>query len=102
MLPMRSSLFVFFAGLVGCTPQGGERQTQSLIDIQARVARLEADGSSAGRYQIVNGTPGFARNIMLLDTRTGRSWVTCESKDAGTATSTNWCAMVQFGNAATP
>jgi hypothetical protein len=32
--------------------------------------------SGNGRWQIVNGTPEITRNIMLLDTETGNSWVT--------------------------
>jgi hypothetical protein len=40
-----------------------------------------------GRWQIVNGTPGLSRNIMLLDTQTGDSWITCEDS----AKSTHWC-----------
>jgi hypothetical protein len=42
-----------------------------------------------GRWQIVNGTPEMTRNIMLLDTQTGDSWINCsDSKGA-----TNWCSM---------
>ena len=41
-----------------------------------------------GRYQIANGTPEMTRNIMLLDTQTGKTWIICEGAD-GTA----WCAM---------
>jgi hypothetical protein len=38
--------------------------------------------SSAQRYEIVNGTPDLAANIMLLDTTTGESWVICSSPDS--------------------
>ena len=42
-----------------------------------------------GRWQVVNGTPEFARNIMLLDTQTGNSWITCtDSKGV-----TSWCTI---------
>ena len=42
-----------------------------------------------GRWTIVNGTPEQARNIMLLDTATGETWVVCESADG----STGWCRL---------
>ena len=42
-----------------------------------------------GRYQIVNGTPEYAANIMLLDTATGDSWINCSSEDIGSM----WCKM---------
>jgi hypothetical protein len=44
-----------------------------------------------GRYQIVNGTPEMARNIMLLDTQTGQTWAVClvDNKDS-------WCAMHRY------
>ncbi len=41
-----------------------------------------------GRWQIVNGTPELAHNIMLLDTQTGDTWITCGNKE-----STDWCSM---------
>ena len=34
-------------------------------------------GAPNGRFQIVNGTPDVARNIMLLDTVTGDTWLFC-------------------------
>lgn len=37
--------------------------------------------SGPGRFQIVNGTPDMARNIMLLDTETGDAWVACEDQN---------------------
>jgi hypothetical protein len=39
----------------------------------ARVVKSEG----LGRFQIVNGTPEFAKNIMLIDTQTGDSWIAC-------------------------
>jgi hypothetical protein len=42
--------------------------------------RLRA--AKEGRYQIVNGTPELTRNIMLLDTWTGNTWIVCEDKEA--------------------
>jgi hypothetical protein len=47
-----------------------------------------------GRFQIVNGTPTMSRNIMLLDTWTGDTWITCG--EAPTA----WCP-IQYGVQAT-
>jgi hypothetical protein len=29
------------------------------------------------RYQVVNGSPEFVGNTMLLDTETGRTWIKC-------------------------
>lgn len=48
-----------------------------------------------GRYQIVNGTPQITRNIMLLDTQVGRSWVICSMRDS----TSGWCPM-PIGDAA--
>lgn len=45
-------------------------------------------GAPNGRYVIVNGTPELTRNIMLLDTVTGRTWIICTVD--GTAA---WCFM---------
>ena len=44
-----------------------------------------------GRWQIVNGTPEITRNIMLLDTETGNSWVTCN----GPHGETYWCVITK-------
>lgn len=41
------------------------------------------------RFQIVNGTPELSRNIMLLDTKTGDSWLICSGSDGVTG----WCEM---------
>lgn len=55
-----------------------------------------------GRFEIVNGTPDAARNIMLLDTQTGDSWIMC----SGSNGVTGWCRMdrtyTQTGGTATP
>ncbi len=45
--------------------------------------------ASAGRWQVVNGTPEMTRNIMLLDTATGDTWVVC-TLEGGTQ---GWCFM---------
>lgn len=43
----------------------------------------------AGRFQVVNGTPEMTRNIMLLDTTTGETWILCTDVGGSTA----WCKM---------
>jgi hypothetical protein len=80
-------------------PKSGESQQRaveaqqlkdSLARLEAAVRSLQAaqaQPSLTGRYTIVNGTPTMTRNIMLLDTHTGRTWLTCAGKDVGTA----WC-----------
>jgi hypothetical protein len=45
--------------------------------------------SGNGRWQIVNGTPEMTRNIMLLDTETGNSWIVC----TGVGDETKWCVI---------
>jgi hypothetical protein len=50
--------------------------------------------SEIGGYQIVNGTPEFAANIMLLDTVTGDSWIKCGSDTVGDL----WCRMPRSDN----
>jgi hypothetical protein len=49
-----------------------------------------------GRFEIVNGTPDMARNIMLLDTWTGDSWEKCSSTD----NDDGWCPLPQFSGTA--
>jgi len=45
--------------------------------------------TSSGRYQVVNGTPELSKNIMLLDTATGRSWILCRDESK----SDLWCTL---------
>ncbi len=45
-------------------------------------------GAPNGRFQIVNGTPEMTRNIMLLDTVSGDSWILCTTEGAQ-----GWCRM---------
>ena len=54
--------------------------------------RVVAQSGGNGRYQIVNGTPEMARNIMLLDTATGKTWVYCGDSDKVGA----WCPMERY------
>lgn len=44
-----------------------------------------------GRYQIINGMPGIARYIMLLDTQTGQTWEVCGAGSGKDVAS--WCPM---------
>jgi hypothetical protein len=46
-------------------------------------------GAPNGRFQIVNGTPEMSRNIMLLDTVTGDTWLYCTLVGG----SAGWCKM---------
>jgi hypothetical protein len=79
-----------------------DAQSKVLSELQDGVRNAQASAATPGRYQIINGTPQFARNIMLVDTHTGRSWLLCETKDKESATSTNWCAMEFYGSPGTP
>jgi len=42
---------------------------------------------SAGRWQVVNGAPGYRGMVMLLDTATGHTWIACRAKDGADG----WC-----------
>lgn len=68
-------LIGFSAGRIGGPVEAVHAQAQSAAD---------------GRYQIVNGTPSMSRNIMLLDTAIGQSWITCENKKEGRS---GWCLL---------
>lgn len=60
----------------------------------ARAATAQAPvprPTSAGRYAIVNGTPDISINIMLLDTFTGESWVSCTGVDG----ERTWCKIIR-------
>jgi hypothetical protein len=51
-----------------------------------------------GRYQIANGTPELSKNIMLLDTWTGETWIICGGNGVS---ATSWCPVLhatQAGN----
>lgn len=71
-----------------------------LLSVGCGTAKTEAPAreptpapSPAARYAVVNGTPQMTRNIMLLDTETGRTWIICGGNDAGTVPS--WCPMAR-------
>lgn len=78
-------LAAVLAGIVGTVALG----------LALRPVKVEGQAQvSAGRYQIVNGTPDQARNIMLLDTATGQSWISCIGElDGGKTTATQWCKI---------
>jgi len=54
---------------------------------QSQVVRA----ASNGRWTVVNGTPEYAMNIMLLDTATGDTWLKCGDKDGVTY----WCRILR-------
>jgi hypothetical protein len=60
---------------------------------QSGTPSATAQRAAGGRYQIVNGTPEMTRNIMLLDTEMGRTWIICTLGDS----STGWCPMSVAG-----
>lgn len=60
-------------------------------------ARAIVQGAGNGRYQIVNGTPEMARNIMLLDSVTGKTWQICGGNGAAGDEIASWCPMVRAG-----
>ncbi len=74
-----------------------DAQAKQIAEMQAALKALPASLPKGARFQVMNGTPQFARNIMLVDTESGRVWVVCETKGQQTSTSTNWCAMDFFG-----
>lgn len=77
---------------------GGRRGVSGAV---AGDGSSEAPGSN-GRYRILDPTPQYARNTMLLDTQTGRTWLMCSTNDSTTAVTTNWCAMTFVGAPAAP
>lgn len=78
LLALLLTLFLFVRNSSAHSEQSG----QSAKPVQAQ---------QSGRYQIVNGTPELSKNIMLLDTQTGRSWVSCtvDGQDA-------WCSQHRY------
>jgi hypothetical protein len=76
-------IFCILVGTVACLVIAQPNATQTRATSNAKAEN--------GRWQIVNGTPELARNIMLLDTQTGDSWINCaDSKGA-----VNWCSMAR-------
>jgi hypothetical protein len=57
-----------------------------------------AEGRFAdGRYQVVNGTPALSKNIMLLDSVTGSTWMMCSNGDEVHG-DYQWCEMAMTSN----
>lgn len=95
--------------LAGCTTPNEQMsakvdaQAKQIAEAQASLKLLRTEvANRGGRFQVMNGTPQFARNIMIIDTQTGRAWIMCETKDASSMTNTNWCAMEFNGLALEP
>jgi hypothetical protein len=59
------------------------------LSAQAQSSRVALQSSGVGRFQIVNGTPTMTRNIMLLDTQAGTSWVFCTGHNGADT----WCVI---------
>jgi hypothetical protein len=64
-----------------------------LFMARSNATQTRGTPTDPGRWQIVNGTPELARNIMLLDTETGDSWITYNDPQAGVG----WCTMFKGG-----
>jgi len=68
-----------------------------LNQTHAEAPNRTAPPQREGRFQIVDGTPEFTKNIMLLDTETGESWIVCTDTD----NTSEWCHMERSSSAAT-
>ncbi len=79
-----------------------DAQAKQISDIQSSLRAIQVDLRPNGRFQVMNGTPQLARNIMLVDTQTGRVWITCETKSRESTTNVNWCATDFYGKATPP
>ena len=56
--------------------------------MEAPGGRLNLSTKDIGRYEVINGTPGMTRNIMLIDRKTSSTWLFCDI-DSSSA----WCPM---------
>lgn len=54
--------------------------------------------TEVGRFQIVNGTPQYAQNIMLVDTVSGDTWIKCASPETGDL----WCKVNRSDSETSP
>jgi hypothetical protein len=103
---MRCVLAGITVGLLclGCDQLDGTAD-KKMKALEARVDELQQKVTATsrvevGRYQVVNPTPQFIRNSILLDTVTGHTWITCTIQDEdgkpipGTE-SNGWCRMTQ-------
>lgn len=57
---------------------------------------------SAGRWQVVNGTPENRNTIMLLDTATGATFILCNERPSTLEPAGAWCGMNMYAAAAPP
>jgi hypothetical protein len=73
-------------------------QPKAVVGQDAIARALRGLGQDVGRFQIVNGTPQFALNIMLRDTVTGDSWVHCSSSEVGDI----WCKIPRSDDGTNP
>ena len=76
--------------LLGILVLGQKTRAQAPQSSPSRVVASQGNG----RFQIVNGTPDLTRNIMLLDTETGDSWIICVTTD----NADGWCRMQRSNN----
>src|SRR2546425_11565329 len=85
MLLLRMTIIVVFLGMAADVALGqAGRGVQPIVGVAPN-----------GRFQIGNGTPDMTRNIMLLDTVTGDTWILCTTEGA-----TGWGRMARSGAAA--
>ena len=69
-----------------------QQETTPLQEIPPVSPELDvefAKNQKPKRYQVINGTPHLARNIMLLDTVKGETSILCQASD----NSIRWCPM---------
>ncbi|SRR5258708_4171790 len=88
-MPKRMLVLALFCGACSMPPV---QVSVPPIQVIQPVAAAAAE-PAGGRWQIVNPSPPMMRTIMLLDTATGQTWISCETKEAGTA----WCDMHRGG-----
>jgi hypothetical protein len=74
-------VIVASAGLLTATLQAQTKPAPPPIPAPVSVA--------AGRWQVVNGAPEFRGMVMLLDTATGQTWISCVDTEG----SNGWCRM---------
>jgi hypothetical protein len=80
------SVYVFLALLFGlCLAL---LAVATVADVRAQSHPVVSSQLTMGRYQVVNPTPEFIRNTMLIDTATGRTWAACDDKQLP-----GWCPM---------
>ena len=101
---MRRVLVGLTVGLLcqGCDQLDGTAD-RKMKALEARVDELQQKvntRSEVGRYQVVNPMPDRRYNTMLLDTVTGRTWITCnilgeDGKPIAGTESSGWCDMTQ-------